>query len=319
MFIRPFKRDAPALLVTPRYFDLITDKISGRQQSSTSFVPKHLPVKEEDIDKLDRLISVSRNILILTGAGISTESGIPDYRSEGVGLYARSTNRPVQYRDFLKSEGVRKRYWARNYVGWPRFSSFSPNLTHLSVCKLVNDIGIARCVVTQNVDGLHTKAKTKNVIELHGSAFRVVCLSCDFKIERHAFQNLLAQLNPDVKIIDQMMRPDGDVEMTQDQVEGFNIPSCPSCAGLLKPDIVFFGDNVPKDRVEEVRNEVKLCDTLLVLGSSLTVFSAYRIVLQAADLHKPIAIVNIGDTRGDQHALIKVSAKCGDVIPHLCR
>lgn len=319
MFIRPFKRDAPALLVTPRYFDLITDKISGRQQSSTSFVPKHLPVKEEDIDKLDRLISVSRNILILTGAGISTESGIPDYRSEGVGLYARSTNRPVQYRDFLKSEGVRKRYWARNYVGWPRFSSFSPNLTHLSVCKLVNDIGIARCVVTQNVDGLHTKAKTKNVIELHGSAFRVVCLSCDFKIERHAFQSLLAQLNPDVKIIDQMMRPDGDVEMTQDQVEGFNIPSCPSCAGLLKPDIVFFGDNVPKDRVEEVRNEVKLCDTLLVLGSSLTVFSAYRIVLQAADLHKPIAIVNIGDTRGDQHALIKVSAKCGDVIPHLCR
>ncbi|KAK3908958.1 NAD-dependent protein deacylase Sirt4 [Frankliniella fusca] len=318
MFVRSLKRDSATCFVTPRCFDFITEKFI-RRHSSTSFVPKHLPVREEDIDKLDRLISVSRNILILTGAGISTESGIPDYRSEGVGLYARSTNRPVQYRDFLKSEAVRRRYWARNYVGWPRFSSFSPNETHLSVRKLVNDIGIARCVVTQNVDSLHTKAKTRNVIELHGSAYRVVCINCDFKIERHAFQDLLANLNPDMQIIDQMIRPDGDVEMNQDQVEGFNIPSCPSCAGLLKPDIVFFGDNVPKNRVEQVRNEVQLCDTLLVLGSSLTVFSAYRIILQASELHKPIAIVNIGETRGDKHALIKISAKCGDVLPHLCR
>lgn len=318
MLARPFIEKGSTFPMTSSFLHCM-DKVFGRQHSSSSFVPRHMPAKEEDVDKLSQLLSVSKNIVVLTGAGISTESGIPDYRSEGVGLYARSNNRPVQYQNFLKSEGVRKRYWARNYVGWPRFSSFQPNATHLGISKLMNEDGIVQCVVTQNVDSLHLKANTKNVIELHGTAFRVICLGCSFTIERHAFQHLLAKLNPDMKIVEQMMRPDGDVEMTQAQVECFNVPSCPSCGGILKPDIVFFGDNVPRKRVEAVQNEVKLCDALLVLGTSLTVFSAYRIILQAAELHKAIAIVNIGETRGDKLASIKVNAKCGDVIPQLCR
>lgn len=319
MFVRPLKEISFPSPVTLCFWHYVEGIAGRRHQSSSSFVPKHLPAKEEDIEKLGHWMTASRNLVVLTGAGISTESGIPDYRSEGVGLYARSTNRPVQYKDFLKSEGVRKRYWARNYVGWPRFSSFQPNATHLSISKLMNEEGIVRSVVTQNVDSLHIKAKTRHVIELHGSAFRIVCLSCSFTMERHAFQNLLTELNPEMEIVQQTMRPDGDVEMSQDQVEGFNVPSCPSCKGVLKPDIVFFGDNVPKERVEAVRNEVKLCDGLFVLGTSLTVFSAYRIVLQAAELHKSIAIVNIGETRGDKLASIKINAKCGDVIPQLCR
>lgn len=191
------------------------EAIGRHQCSSVSFIPKHSPAKEEDVDRLNQLLVASKNIVILTGAGISTESGIPDYRSEGVGLYARSTNRPVQFRDFLKSEAVRKRYWTRNFVGWPRFSSFQPNSTHLSITKLSNEMGIVKRVITQNVDSLHSKAGTKNVIELHGTAFRVVCLDCNFSIERHAFQTLLAHLNPGMKIIDQMIRPDGDVELDQ--------------------------------------------------------------------------------------------------------
>lgn len=198
---------------------IVTSCFNGAEKAvkyySSSFVPKHKPVKEEDIDKLARLLSVSKNIVILTGAGVSTESGIPDYRSEGVGLYARSTNRPVQYRDFLKAENVRKRYWARNYVGWPRFSSFSPNAIHMSISKLTNESGVVQCVVTQNVDGLHIKADTRNVIELHGTAFRVLCLNCNYSIDRHSFQNVLADLNPEMAIVQQMIRPDGDVEMNQ--------------------------------------------------------------------------------------------------------
>lgn len=214
MFVRPVREISCSSSVT-LFLSHYLEKITARRHQSSSFVPKHLPAKEEDIEKLDRLMTVSKNLVVLTGAGISTESGIPDYRSEGVGLYARSTNRPVQYRDFLKSESVRKRYWARNYVGWPRFSSFQPNSTHLSISKLVNEQSMVRSVVTQNVDSLHIKANTKNVIELHGSAFRVVCLNCNFIIERHAFQNLLSQLNPEMQIIQQTMRPDGDVEMNQ--------------------------------------------------------------------------------------------------------
>lgn len=187
----------------------------GRHQCSTSFIPQHLPAKEEDIDRLKRLLETSKNIVVLTGAGISTESGIPDYRSKDVGLYARSSNRPVQFKDFLKSEATRKRYWARNFVGWPRFSSFQPNSTHLCISKLANEMGIVQRVVTQNVDSLHSKAGTKNVIELHGTAFRVMCLGCNFTMERHAFQTLLEHLNPEMKIVDQMMRPDGDVELDQ--------------------------------------------------------------------------------------------------------
>ena len=178
-----------------------------------SFVPKHSPVQDHEVLKIKHFITSSRKLLVLTGAGISTESGIPDYRSEGVGLYARSTNRPVQYQDFVRKDAVRRRYWARNFVGWPRFSSFFPNAVHTALCDLELKYKLVSCIVTQNVDRLHTKAGSKNVIELHGSAFNVVCLGCDSTINRHDFQAILEDLNPNMKGKADMIRPDGDVEI----------------------------------------------------------------------------------------------------------
>lgn len=178
------------------------------------FVPKHSPASEDDIERVNNFVNSADKLLILTGAGISTESGIPDYRSEGVGLYARSSRRPVQYQDFLKRENIRKRYWARNYVGWPRFSSFLPNVVHITI-KDLEARGKVCCVVTQNVDGLHTKAGSKRVIELHGSAFKVICLDCGNTIDRHNFQTILEEMNPHMKRTSLMIRPDGDVDISQ--------------------------------------------------------------------------------------------------------
>lgn len=284
---------------------------------SSAFVPEHNPVNMEDFSKLVSFIETSRKIAVLTGAGVSTESGIPDYRSENVGLYARSSSRPVQFQDFLKSYQVRRRYWARNFIGWPRFSTFSPNATHYALRDLEvihHKIGF---LVTQNVDGLHTKAGSNNIVELHGTAYNVICLNCDYNVSRQTFQEILQQINPNMKASTKMIRPDGDVELSQAEAETFRVPECPTCGGILKPDIIFFGENVPRMRVETVKRIVEDANSLLVLGSSLSVFSGFRIVLQAAELQKPIGIINIGKTRGDSYAHIKVNGKCGDIVPRL--
>ncbi|EDW00085.1 NAD-dependent protein deacylase Sirt4 [Drosophila grimshawi] len=280
------------------------------------YVPQHKPVLEDDIKRLEDFLLSKPNILVLTGAGISTESGIPDYRSAGVGLYARTNHKPIQHSEFVKSASVRKRYWARNFVGWPNFSSTQPNSSHHALARFEREIRL-QSVVTQNVDRLHTKAGTKSVIEVHGSGYVVKCLSCDYRCDRHEFQSILATLNPMFKDAPDMIRPDGDVEIPLDYIENFHIPPCPQCGGHLKPEIVFFGDSVPKDRLETIARMVYTSDGLLVLGSSLLVFSGYRIVLQTKDLKLPVAIVNIGETRADHLADIKISAKCGDVIPKL--
>ncbi|KAI4454881.1 nad-dependent protein lipoamidase sirtuin-4 [Holotrichia oblita] len=283
-----------------------------------NFIPKHTPVEETSINLLKEFISESKRLLILTGAGISTESGIPDYRSEEVGLYARSNHKPMQYQQYLKSKAARQRYWARNFIGWPRFSTCQPNVTHISVrdLELVHDK--VNCVVTQNVDSLHYKAGSKNVVELHGSAFRVLCLDCNSMYSRFEIQDMLTELNPTVTNTSNMIRPDGDVDIPVDVIEKFKAPFCSKCGGVLKPDIVFFGDNVPRERVERVQNNVSESDSLLVLGSSLFVFSGYRIVLQALEENKNVAIVNIGKTRADDIVHLKISAKCGDVLPKVC-
>ncbi|XP_060662337.1 NAD-dependent protein deacylase Sirt4 [Drosophila nasuta] len=280
------------------------------------YVPQHKPALENDIKRLEDFLLSKPNILVLTGAGISTESGIPDYRSEGVGLYARTNHKPIQHIDFVKSNNVRKRYWARNFVGWPNFSSTQPNATHHALARFERETRI-QTVVTQNVDRLHTKAGSKQVTELHGSGYVVKCLKCDYRIDRHEFQSILTSLNPAFKDAPDMIRPDGDVEIPADYIENFIIPSCPSCGGDLKPEIVFFGDSVPRQRLDDIAGMVYNSDGLLVLGSSLLVFSGYRIVLQTKDLKLPVAIVNIGETRADHLADIKISAKCGDVIPKL--
>jgi NAD-dependent deacetylase sirtuin 4 len=197
-----------------RQFQYRTFSLANRTISNLPFVPKHSPAHDGDIQKVSNFVNSANKLLILTGAGISTESGIPDYRSEGVGLYARSSRRPVQYQDFLKREAMRKRYWARNYVGWPRFSSFLPNAVHIMI-KDLEARGKVCCVVTQNVDRLHTKAGSKRVIELHGSAFNVICVDCNNIIDRHNFQTILEEMNPHMKGTSLMIRPDGDVDISQ--------------------------------------------------------------------------------------------------------
>ncbi|XP_001354539.2 NAD-dependent protein deacylase Sirt4 [Drosophila pseudoobscura] len=280
------------------------------------YVPQHKPALDDDIKRLEDFLLSKPNVVVLTGAGISTESGIPDYRSEGVGLYARTNHKPIQHMEFLKSSNVRKRYWARNFVGWPSFSGKQANATHHALSRFEREMRI-QSVVTQNVDRLHTKAGTKNVVELHGSGYVIKCLSCEYRTDRHEFQHILASLNSTFNNVLEMTRPDGDVEIPLDYIENFKIPDCPQCGGDLKPDIVFFGDCVPRQRLDKIAEMVYNSDGLLVLGSSLLVFSGYRIVLQTKDLKLPVAIVNIGDTRADHLADIKISAKCGDVIPKL--
>ncbi|CAK9800648.1 NAD-dependent protein deacylase Sirt4 [Anthophora quadrimaculata] len=262
----------------------------------------------KSVNKIGALIcrACSSNFTFVPNrAGISTESGIPDYRSEGVGLYARSNHKPILYKDFCGSDTIRRRYWARNYVGWPRFSSIKPNNTH-QVLKKLEDANKVRCIITQNVDNLHAKAGSRRVIELHGTAFKVMCLSCDERICRYYLQDILNKMNPGMVATSQIIRPDGDVDLLQEQVEGFKVPPCENCGGILKPDIIFFGDNVPKQIVESVKYNVEHSDSLLVLGSSLTTFSSYRIVVQANHAGKPIAILNIGKTRADDLASVKV-------------
>ncbi|XP_039310095.1 NAD-dependent protein deacylase Sirt4 isoform X2 [Solenopsis invicta] len=283
------------------------------QLSNLAFVPKCNPASTEDVMRLKEFVDKHHRLCVLTGAGISTESGIPDYRSAEVGLYARSNHKPILYKEFCDSKASRRRYWARNYIGWSRFSSIKPNITH-KILKHLEDIGKVECIVTQNVDNLHLKAGSKKVIELHGTAFRVMCLNCDHKICRHELQRVFKTLNPSMMATAQMIRPDGDVELSQEQIEGFKVPACDNCGGILKPDIVFFGDNVPHEKVQNVKANVESLDALLILGTSLSTFSAYRIVLQAVDAKKPIAIVNIGETRADKCINLKVEGRCGDVL-----
>ncbi|XP_022903283.2 NAD-dependent protein deacylase Sirt4-like [Onthophagus taurus] len=296
-------------LINPK----ITMKLNVLIRNLYNFVPNHQITRENDVEFLKEFLKSSTNILVLTGAGISTESGIPDYRSEKVGLYARSNHKPIQHQQFLTSPSIRKRYWARNFVGWPRFSNCKPNSTHFWVrdLELIDKIS---CVVTQNVDGLHTKAGTEKLIELHGSSYRVFCLNCEKIYSRHDLQQEILKINPFIEDTSNMIRPDGDVDISDETVNKFVMPTCTHCNGLLKPDIVFFGDNVPKRRVETVNNFLKESDSVLVLGSSLFVYSGFRIILQALEEKKEIVIVNIGETRADKLCLNKINARCGDIL-----
>ncbi|XP_064485329.1 NAD-dependent protein deacylase Sirt4-like [Ornithodoros turicata] len=278
------------------------------------YVPKHKPCSKEDIEKLQDFVSRKKNLLVLTGAGISTESNIPDYRSEGVGLYSRNTYRPVSYKTFTTSAKARQRYWARNFVGWPRFSAAEPNITHRTLAEWEKN-GRISLLVTQNVDGLHRKAGSKLLTELHGTSFVVKCLSCSVTMSRHEFQKILHKMNPYLDLEVAEIRPDGDVHLDGKLVDNFSYPDC-QCGGILKPDVVFFGDNVPLERVRYVYDKLDESDGLLILGSSLEVYSAYRFPLKAVEIAKPTMIVNIGPTRADRlPGVTNISARCGEILP----
>lgn len=248
---------------------------------------------------------------VLTGAGCSTESGIPDYRGPQTRKRVRS---PVRFMQFIQSPQSRRRYWARAMVGWSRFSDKRPNQAHVALAQLERAGWIAG-VVTQNVDDLHEHAGSQRVIALHGSLSEVRCLDCGDVSPRARLQARLHESNPEFRSQLAELAPDGDAELSDDLVERFVVADCERCGGALKPRVVFFGENVPRPRLADA---LALCDgaeRLLVVGSSLEVFSGYRFVRRAAAQGQPIAIVNLGATRGDADAALRVEALAGRILP----
>ena len=247
-----------------------------------------------------------RRAVVLTGAGISTDSGIPDYR--GGGSPRRS---PTTYAEFCSGDHVRARYWARSQAGWPRIAGAMPNIGHHAVAAMERS-GAVTGVITQNVDGLHGKAGSRTVIELHGRLARVACLGCRSRFDREWHQQRLAELNPWFAPAPPSLAPDGDVDL--DTVDGYRVAGCPRCSGVLKPDVVFFGEAVPRDRVNRGFEMVDSAEVLLVAGSSLTVLSGYRFARHAHARGIPIVIVNRGQTRADPLATLKLDAGCSEVL-----
>jgi len=253
-------------------------------------------------------------VVVLTGAGISTESGIPDYRGPS-GALRRHT--PMTYQAFMRDPLGRHRYWARSHLGWRAMAGAHPNNGHTAVAELQRR-GLVSGLITQNVDGLHQAAGAQGVIELHGGLDRVVCLNCGCYTDRLELDHRLREANPDFHAAVSAINPDGDADLPDDQLDGFVMVSCPVCSdGPLKPDVVFFGETVPRERVDRCYAEVATAQALLVLGSSLKVMSGYRFVRRAAELGIPVAIVNQGPTRGDADAEVRVDAPLGDVLPLL--
>jgi NAD-dependent SIR2 family protein deacetylase len=252
-----------------------------------------------------------RRIAVLTGAGISTDSGIPDYR----GPESPPSN-PMTIRQFISDPAFRQRYWARNHVGWRHMDDTLPNAGHRALAAL-EDASVVSGVITQNVDLLHTKAGSRNVINLHGTYARVVCLSCGSTMTRAALAVRLEALNPGfierAEAIGGLgVAPDADAVVAD--TASFRYLDCERCGGMLKPDIVYFGESVPKHVVAEAYSLVEQSDALLVAGSSLTVFSGYRFVRHAAALGIPVAIINRGDTRGDDLATVKIDGGCSELL-----
>ncbi|XP_053558028.1 NAD-dependent protein lipoamidase sirtuin-4, mitochondrial [Bombina bombina] len=299
---------------------LLVQKSPQCRLSSTfaklQFVPACQPVDPHHLEKLQDFVSSSQRLFVITGAGISTESGIPDYRSEGVGLYFRTDRRPIQHAVFVKSKSARQRYWARNFVGWPQFSSYQPNIAHMALCNWER-AGRLHWLVTQNVDALHTKVGQLRLSELHGCTHRVICLGCQTVINRSELQQKFGDLNPNWSERAHGLAPDGDVFLTDTQVANFRVPDCEKCGGILKPQVTFFGDTVSRDFVFSIYERLDQADAMLIVGSSMQVYSGYRFALRAQEQHLPIAVVNIGPTRADHMAAVKVSSRCGDVLPHL--
>ncbi|MGW2240190.1 NAD-dependent protein deacetylase [Streptomyces sp. NPDC001759] len=249
-------------------------------------------------------------VLVLSGAGISTESGIPDYRGEGGSL---SRHTPMLYQDFTGSAQARRRYWARSHLGWRAFGRARPNAGHRAVAAFGRH-GLLSGTITQNVDGLHQAAGSDGVVELHGSLDRVVCLECGALSRRRELARRLEEANPGFAPVAAGINPDGDADLGDDQVGDFRVVPCADCGGILKPDVVFFGEAVSPRRVEHCRELVRAAESVLVLGSSLTVMSGLRFVRQAAHSGKRVLIINRDATRGDRHAAARVDLPLGAAL-----
>ena len=248
---------------------------------------------------------------VLTGAGCSTESGIPAYR-DARGAWQHKP--PIQLRDFLANDAVRQRYWARSFVGYGRVRGAEPNAAHLALARFQR-LGLLHTLVTQNVDGLHQKAGSEHVIDLHGQLAAVQCLSCSSTLERDALQAHLLARNPSLaQLASKAAAPDGDMHIDDEICRTLAVPSCRSCGGILKPAVVFFGEAVPAQRIADAYRALAESDALLVVGSSLMVFSGYRFVRRAAEAGKPIVVINRGVTRADPFAKLKIEGACGALL-----
>jgi NAD-dependent SIR2 family protein deacetylase len=252
-----------------------------------------------------------RRVVALTGAGVSTESGIPDYRSPQA--VARGVRRPIQGPEFVRSERLRRRYWARAMVGWQSFRLARPGAAHLAIARL-EDLGIVTGVITQNVDRLHHAAGSRRIIELHGALAEVICLDCGVLEQRESLQARMRELNPTWVDGPSPMAPDGDADLPDEMVALFVVPECALCGGILKPNVVFFGHNVARPIVDQAFAALHEAELLLVAGTSLAVFSGYRFLLRAAERGIPIAIVNRGAVRGEERALVKIEGSTGDLL-----
>ena len=255
-----------------------------------------------------------RAFVVLTGAGISTSSGIPDYRdSEGV----RRGRQPMMFQEFLNSPEARRRYWARAMLGWPRVRAAQPNAAHEAIARLQRH-GLISGVITQNVDALHDQAGSDNVVELHGSLHWVLCLECRERVERDIIQRTLVEQNPYLAGVDAVQAPDGDTLLDPVFEARFQVPHCRHCGGQrMKPDVVFFGENVAPATAAKAMQRVEEAPGLLVVGSSLMAFSAFRLCRAVNDQDKPLIAINLGKTRADDLLDIKIEASCETLLPAL--
>jgi NAD-dependent SIR2 family protein deacetylase len=262
---------------------------------------------------LSEFIKRHSRLFVLTGAGCSTDSGIPDYR-DAAGEWKRA--QPVQFKAFMEEPLTRKRYWARSLVGWRRFGRARPNETHLALAALELK-GCVELLVTQNVDGLHGTAGSRAVVDLHGRLDTVRCMDCEARSDREEMQQELLRRNPRWSCLDAHDAPDGDADLQGLDFSSFDVPDCRRCGGLLKPDVVFYGESVPRERVERAMLGVRNADAMLVVGSSLMVYSGYRFAREAAAHGKPICAVNLGRTRADDLLSLKVTQSCSEALGFL--
>lgn len=270
------------------------------------------PSTNDDAQRLRDFVDVHRRLFVLTGAGCSTASGIPDYR-DTAGLWKGAE--PMQHQAFVASAASRQRYWARSMLGWRVLEQARPNAAHVALAQLQRRRPLA-ALVTQNVDGLHRVAGSRDVIDLHGRLDRVLCLHCGIRYTRRFVQTLLERANPGWLVDGRELRPDGDIELGPVDYDAYSVPACPRCDGVLKPDVVFFGGAVAKPTVERAWHGLARADAVLVVGSSLMVWSGFRFVREAARRGLSIAAVNRGVTRADDLLDVKLDADCAALLSH---
>ncbi|SDJ70321.1 NAD-dependent protein deacetylase [Microbulbifer yueqingensis] len=282
-----------------------------RQRTHIPPIEAHLTqiTVAEAADRLAGFLRQFPRLMILTGAGVSTDSGIPDYRDQD-GAWKRK--QPVQHRDFMDNLDTRRRYWGRSLVGWPVIRHSQPNPAHHHLADLERR-GYSELLVTQNVDRLHQRAGSLQVIDLHGRADRIRCMACDYRCDRQLVHDQCFDLNPAFRQYQAGTAPDGDADLEVD-FSNFRVFDCPRCGGILKPDVVFFGDNVPSGRVQASLDALRASDALLVVGSSLMVYSGFRFCRYAREWGKPVAALNLGRTRADDILDLKLNARIGETL-----